>query len=186
MSKNIYYIKISHLNEKETKRLFEELSFYNVSIEKQNVKGFKNLDLLQELPFYDELIIYEMSKAFGCYIRSYAVNSKDPLAQSIDSESNIKNLFKDLLDKIKASKYQITVRILLRKDKGSRDIEFSPASFDSTTKVVIIFKYELNKSLQGVLYKIENWIYEGSRWVIEIVEAEFVNTLLSIMRKYIH
>ena len=60
-------------NEKEAKRLFQILPFYNVLIEKTEIKGLKNIDLLHELPFYDELNIYEMSKAFGVYARSYKV-----------------------------------------------------------------------------------------------------------------
>ena len=34
------------------------------------------MDLLQELPFYDELNIYEISKAFGWYARSYEVETQ--------------------------------------------------------------------------------------------------------------
>ena len=39
-------------------------------------------------------------------------------------------------------------------------------------------KYMLDKSFQDILYRINNWISEGSGWVIEIiesVEAEYVN-----------
>ena len=36
---------------------FKELTFYNVSIEKPKIKRFKNIDLLAELPFYDQLNI---------------------------------------------------------------------------------------------------------------------------------
>ena len=56
---------MSSWDENKTKRLFQELSFYNVAIEKIRFKkqrGLKSIDLLQELPFYDELNIYEMSK----------------------------------------------------------------------------------------------------------------------------
>ena len=60
-------------NKKEAKRLFQILPFYNVLIEKPKFKGLKNIDLLHELPFYDELNIYEMAKAFGVYARSYKV-----------------------------------------------------------------------------------------------------------------
>ena len=42
-----------------------KLPFYNVLIEKSNIKVLKNIDLLHELPFNGELNIYEMSKAFG-------------------------------------------------------------------------------------------------------------------------
>ena len=40
---------------------------------------------------------------------------------------------------------------------------------------MINFKYDINKSFQDVLCKIENWINEGSRWKIESVDAAFVN-----------
>ena len=89
--------KMSSWNEKEAKSLFQELSFYNVAIEKLQNRGLKNIDLLQEFPFYDELNIYEMSKAFGWYGRTYKVeivDSKDPLVQLEASKSSIKDLFK--------------------------------------------------------------------------------------------
>ena len=34
---------------------FKEPSFYNKHIEKAKIKALKNVDLLSELPFYDEL-----------------------------------------------------------------------------------------------------------------------------------
>ena len=40
---------MSFWDEKEAKRLFQKLPFYNVLIETS-----KNIDLLHELPFYDE------------------------------------------------------------------------------------------------------------------------------------
>ena len=61
-------------NKKEAKRLFQKLLFYNVLIEKPKIKFLKIIDLLYEHPFYDEINIYEMSKAFGWYARSYKLN----------------------------------------------------------------------------------------------------------------
>ena len=60
--------------------------------------------MLHELPFYDELTIKQISKAFKRYARSYKIGiigSKDPSAQLEASKSNIKDLFKDLFDKSK-------------------------------------------------------------------------------------
>ena len=42
---------MSFWDEKEAKRLFEELPFYNTFIEKPCIKRLKNLDLMHELPF---------------------------------------------------------------------------------------------------------------------------------------
>ena len=53
-----------------------------------------------------------MSKAFKRYARGFeieTVDSKDPLAQLAASKLNVKDLFKELLDKIKGFKYQVTV-----------------------------------------------------------------------------
>ena len=61
-----------------------------------------------------------MSKAFGWYERSYKVEiveSKGALAQLEASKSSIKGLLKDLLKEIESFKYQITKKVLLRKQK---------------------------------------------------------------------
>ena len=56
----------------------------NVLIEKPEIKKLSNIELLHGLPFYDELSITEVSKAFKRYARSYKVeivDHKDPLVQ---------------------------------------------------------------------------------------------------------
>ena len=71
-------------NEIEAKRLCQTLPFYNVLIEKPEIKKLSNIELLHELPFYDELSVTEVSKAFKRYARSYKVeivDHKDPLVQ---------------------------------------------------------------------------------------------------------
>ena len=82
---------MSFWDEKEAKGLFQELSFYNVLIEKPKVKRLKNIDLLQELTFYDNLSTVQISKAFQGYARSYKIEIKDPLAQLEASKSSIKD-----------------------------------------------------------------------------------------------
>ena len=53
---------MSFWDEKEAKRLFQELPIYKVLIEKPRVKLIKNIDFLYELPLYDELSIEKISK----------------------------------------------------------------------------------------------------------------------------
>ena len=73
-------------------------------------------------------------------------------------------------------KYQITVNILLSKYKGNGDKEFAPVHFNSATKTVINSEDMLDKSFQEILYRIDNWINEGSGWKIESIESEYFNT----------
>ena len=125
------HLKTSFLNEKEANRLFQGPPFYNVTIEKAHIKLLRNIDLLHELSFYNELATEKTSKAFKGYCRNYKIeiiDSKDPSIQlTASSKSSIKDLFKDLLDKIKCFKYQITEKVLLRKHKENGYIQFDPA-----------------------------------------------------------
>ena len=63
---------------------------------------------------------------------------------------------------MKLKAYQITVKVLLRKQKQNRDIGFAPVYFNSTTKTVINIKNDLDKSFQEILYRTDNWINKGS------------------------
>ena len=76
---------------------------------------------------------------------------------------------------MKGFKYQITVKVLLCKYKGNGDKEFAPVCFNFATKTVINYKYNLDKLFQEILYRIDNWINEGSGWIIESIEAQYVN-----------
>ena len=77
---------------------------------------------------------------------------------------------------MKGFKYQITVKVLLSKHKRNEDIEYAPVYFNPATKTVINSdKYNLDKSFQEILYRIDNWVNEGSGWIIESINGEFVN-----------
>ena len=97
-----------------TKEFFQILPFYNVLIEKLEIKHLSNIELLHELPFYDELSVAKISKAFRGYARGYKVEiiePKDPLLQLEASKSTIKDFFKNFLNEMKGFKYQITVTL---------------------------------------------------------------------------
>ena len=87
----------------------------------------------------------------------------DALVQLEASKSVIKDLFRDLLVEMKGYEYQIILKVLLSKQKVDGSIEYSTVYFNSTAKTVInTNKYGLNKSFQEVLFRIDNWISEGS------------------------
>ena len=49
---------------------FKELPFYNNPIEKPNINSLKNVDLLAELPFHEQLSIIKTNQAFTGYAMS--------------------------------------------------------------------------------------------------------------------
>ena len=64
---------------------------------------------------------------------------------------------------------------MLIKYKEQRDITFALVYSKSTTKTGINFIYDLDKSLPDIFYRIDNWINEGSAWVNESINGEYVN-----------
>ena len=65
---------------------------------------------------------------------------------------------------------------MLSKNKENKDKEFVPDYFNSATKTVITSnKCDTDKYFQEMLYRIDNWINEGSVWVVESIKAEYVN-----------
>ena len=99
---------------------------------------------------------------------------KGPVVQLKASKLSIENLFSDLLNETKGFKYQITVKVLLKKYKLDREIECRPIYFNSVTKTVTNCIFQLESSFQEILYMIDNWINEGSSWIIELS----LNTLI--------
>ena len=71
--------------------------------------------MLREVPFYDELNIVKIAKAFKRYAISYSTeikkdkdgNMNDLLAQLKDSKPVIKDLFRYLLIRMKGFIYQV-------------------------------------------------------------------------------
>ena len=97
---------------------FKELLFYNKHIEKPKIKCLKNIDLLSELPFYEEFNVIKTNHAFTGYAMSYKVETiekRDAIKQLEASKSSIKDLFSNLLNETKGFKYQITLKVMLKK-----------------------------------------------------------------------
>ena len=95
---------------------FKELSFYNKYIEKPKVQCLKSINLLSELPFYEELNVIKTNRAFRGYEVSYKVElveQKDPTKQLEARKSSIRNLFSNLLNGAKGCKHQITLKVTI-------------------------------------------------------------------------
>ena len=75
---------------------------------------------------------------------------------------------------------------MLKKYKQKGEIEFTPVYFNSTTKRVINHKLDLDKPFQEILYRIDNWINEGSDWNLETINSQYTNisTYRPLSRSY--
>ena len=157
---------------------FKELPFYNKPIEKPKTKCLADINLLAEMPFYKQLSVTKLNQAFKGHAMSYKaeiIERHDPIVQLEVSKSSITDLFSDLLNETKGFKYQITVQVLLKKYKPNGEIEFAPVYFNSVTKLVINHRFKLEESFQEILYMIDAWINNGSGWIIELIESQYIN-----------
>ena len=70
------------LSKIDTFEYFKELPFYNNPIKKPKIKRLKNVDLLAELPFHEQLSKIKTNQPFAGYAMSYKVEiveKKDPI-----------------------------------------------------------------------------------------------------------
>ena len=158
--------------------ILKNFLFFSVSIEKPKIKHLKSVNLLAELPFYDQLNIIKTDQAFKGYARSYKVaivDKKDLIVQLEASKSSIKDFFNDLLNETKGFKYQTAVKVLLKKYKPNEEIEFTPVYFNSSTKTIINNRFKLEHAFQEILYRTDAWINKGSGWIIESTESQYIN-----------
>ena len=64
---------------------------------------------------------------------------------------------------------------MLKKYKSYGEIDIAPVYFNSTAKTVINHKFCLENAFQEMLYRIDNWINEGSGWFVESIESQYIN-----------
>ena len=134
--------------------------------------------MLSELPFYEELNVIKTNHAFRRNAISYKVQlveKKDPIKQLEAIKSSIKDLFNDLLNEAKGFRYQKTLKVTLKSTSRMEKFEFRPIYFNSTTKTVIIHKFILQNAFHEILYRIDNWINEGSGLIVELIESQYIN-----------
>ena len=167
----------------DNKQVLKILPFYNVLIDfvkGDAVKRFNNVKFMSELPLYKDLNVEEISEALKRYAKSYRaeiVDKKDPMIQLYSSKRCIIKLFGELLSEMKGFKYQITLFVTLKKSKLDGTVEYAAVYLNSFVKTVINYDFDdsIEKSISEILFRLDNWINEGSGWVIERVNDQYLN-----------
>ena len=167
----------------DNKQVLKILPFYNVLVDfvkSDAVNRYFNVKFMSELPFYKDLSVKEISEAFKRYAKSYrveTVDKKDPMIQLYSSKGCVSKLFGKLLSEIKGFKYQITLFDTLKKSKLNGTVEYAAVYLNSFVKTVINYDFDdrIDKSFGEILFRLDNWINEGSGWVIERVNDQHLN-----------
>ena len=89
-----------------------------------------------------------MPRGYAMSYKVEIIERKDPINQLEASKSSTKDLFSDLLNETQGFKYQITLKVMLKKYKPDGEIEFRSVYSNSTTKTVIDHKFKLENSFK--------------------------------------
>ena len=124
----------------------------------------------------------ERAKALKGYTISYEVgltNTLDPLIQLQSTRLVIENNLKKVLHDMKGFKFNEVLKITFEKQKGDELIE-KTAYFNGKVQK-ILNDTEIAESLQitqnQIINKIQQWISEGSAWLIQSVDGHFINVV---------
>ena len=130
--------------------------------------------------------IKELNQALKGHAKSYDIELQDNL-NSLNHftktkafvESHLENLLKDM----KGFKFIETLEITFEKDTidsktGKRVSIYKTAFFNGKAKTITKpndIEPELNMSRQEILNVIDKWVSEGSGWVIDRIDSQYIN-----------
>ena len=99
------------------------------------------------------------------------------MIQLYSSKGRIIKLFGELLSEMKGFKYQITLFVTLKKSKLDGTVEYAAVYLNSFVKTVINYDFDdsIDKSISEILFRLNNWINEGSGWMVERVNDQYLN-----------
>ena len=109
------------------------------------------------------------------------LKKNDPIKQLEASKSSIKELLSDLLNETKSFQYQITLKVTLKNTKPMEKLNLDQFILikknppKNPKKAVINLKFSLENAFQEILYRTDNWINEGSSWIVELIESQYIN-----------
>ena len=151
-------------------------------IEEQNEKNIKWRKWLENINKVTEPTFTQKEQALGGFTRSYEIgltNRQDPLIQLQNTRSVIKNNLSKVLNEIKGLKFNETLKITFEKQKGDELIE-KEAYFNAKPQRVTNEEEIANLlqiTQQQIVNMIQQWISEGSAWIIKSVDGHFINVV---------
>ena len=130
--------------------------------------------------------IKELNQALKGYAKSYGIEllgNLNPLNHFIKTKTSVKSHLENLLKDVKGSKFIETLKVTFRKDNidsetRKRVSTYKTAFFNSKAKTITKandIEHELSLSRQEILKRIDQWVSEGSGWVIDRIDSHYIN-----------
>ena len=129
-----------------------------------------------------KLSFTQKEKALRGFTRSYEiglVNREDPLIQLQNTRLVIKNNLFKVLNEMKGLKFNETLKTTFEKQNGDKLIEkeayfnAKPQTVTNETEIANL----LQITQQQIINMIQQWISEGSAWIIKSIDGHFINVV---------
>ena len=133
--------------------------------------------------------IKQLKRALKNHAKSYEIGLQDnlnPLNHFTKTRSLTESHLEDLLKTMKGFKFIETLEVTFEKDtidsKTGKCVSiYKTAFFNGKAKIVTKvddIEPELNMSRQEILNTIDEWVSEGSGWVIDRIDGHYINVTL--------
>ena len=130
--------------------------------------------------------IKELNKALKGHAKSYGIELQDdskPLNHFTKTKELVESHLENLLKDMRGFKFIETLEITFEKDSidsktGKRVSIYKTAFFNSKAKTITKandIEHELSMSRQEILNQIDQWVSEGSGWVIDRIDSHYIN-----------
>ena len=133
--------------------------------------------------------IKELNRALKGHAKSYEIELQDnlnPLNHFTKTRPQTESHLEDLLKTMKGFKFIETLEVTFEKDTidsktGKRVSIYKTAFFNGKAKTITKvddIEPELNMSRHEILNTIDEWVSEGSGWVIDRIDSHYLNVTL--------
>ena len=130
--------------------------------------------------------IRELNRAGKGHAKSYGIELQEnlnPLNHFTKAKELVESHLENLLKDIKGFKFIETLKVMFRKDNidsetRKRVSTYKMAFFNSKAKTITKtndIEHELSLSRQEILKRIDQWVSEGSGWVIDRIDSHYIN-----------
>ena len=130
--------------------------------------------------------IKELNKAIKGHAKSYGIELQDdskPLNHFTKTKELVESHLENLLKDMRGFKFIETLEITFEKDSidsktGKCVSIYKTAFFNSKAKTITKandIEHELSMSRQEILNQIDQWVSEGSGWVIDRIDSHYIN-----------
>ena len=130
--------------------------------------------------------IKELNRALKGHAKSYGIEllgNLNPLNHFTKTRALVESHLENLLKDMKGFKFIETLKVTFRKDNIDSETRkhlstYKTAFFNSKAKTITKandIEHELSLSRQEILKRIDQWVSEGSGWVIDRIDSHYIN-----------